>query len=164
MDPTRIVVVGASLGAFPALAALRLTNAPDAVVLVDGGADLELLIRTALQREGWLAPAAAISAAGAYQWIWPLEPTLNAPAAARLPVLLMNSADDDQIPRESVSKLHAGLPGATVRWRSGPHIRSNQLDLIARLSRDVNAWLRSLEPSNPAAQRPRAALAEPAGR
>jgi predicted esterase len=165
VDPTRVVLVGASLGAFPALAALRLTSAPDAMVLVDAGADLELLIRTALQREGWLAPAAALSAAGACQWIWPMEPTLNAPAAARLPVLLMNSADDELIPSESVAKLHQSLPNAVARWRTGKHIQAHQLDLIARLARDVDAWLRSLPPGNPAtpAPRPRAALADPAG-
>ena len=145
VDASRIVIVGASLGAPPALAALRFTSAPDAVVLVDGGADLELMIRAGLEREGWMSGPAAVSAAGAYQWIWPLEPTLNASRAARLPVLLMNSANDDRVPRESVTRLHACLPHATVRWRNNPHLRPNQLDVIARLSREVEAWLRAVD-------------------
>src|SRR5262245_44476385 len=159
VDPGRIVLVGASLGAAPALAALRLTGAPDALVLVDGGADIERMIQAALQNEGWMSAPAAVSAAGAYQWLWPLEPALNAPAAARIPVLLLNSSSDQRIPRESIQKLQAALPHATVRWRTGPHIEVNQKNVFAQLVRDVNAWLRGTEP--PAASRPRAALGDP---
>src|SRR5262245_38120168 len=62
VDPSRIALVGASLGAYPALAALRITGAPDAVVLVDAGADLELLMREGLEREGWVSGAAGLTA------------------------------------------------------------------------------------------------------
>jgi hypothetical protein len=159
VDPGRIVLVGASLGAAPALAALRLTSTPDALVLIDGGADIEHMIQAALEHEGWLSAPAAVSAAGAYQWLWPLEPTLNAPVAARLPVMLLNSSSDERIPRESIQKLQASLPHATVRWRTGPHIELKQKDVFAQLVRDVNGWLRGIEP--PAAARPSAALASP---
>ncbi len=145
VDPSRIVLVGASLGVPPALAALRLTGAPDAVVLLDGGADLEMLIRAGLEREGWYRGAASLSALAAFHWIWPLEPTLNSQAAARIPVLLVNSSSDERVPRASISKLHAGLPHATVRWRPGSHIRPSQHDVIARLTRDADAWLRARE-------------------
>lgn len=157
VDASRIVLVGASLGVPPALAALRLTSVPAAVVLVDGGADLEMMIRAGLERERWVSGAAALSAAGAMNWLWPLEPMLNAPAAARLPVLLMNSTDDDRVPRAAVSKLQASLPHATIRWRSGPHLRPSQKDVFARLTREVDAWLRAAEPATPA----RASLTNP---
>jgi pimeloyl-ACP methyl ester carboxylesterase len=160
VDASRIVLVGASLGVPPALAALRLTSAPAAVVLVDGGADLEMMIRAGLAREGWMSGPAALSAAGAMQWLWPLEPTLNAPAAARLPVLLMNSTGDERVPRASVLKLQASLPHATIRWRNGPHIRPSQKDVFARLTREVDAWLRAAEPGAPAS-RPSASLPDP---
>ena len=143
VDPSRIVLVGASLGAPPALAALQLTRVPDALVLVDGGADLELLIRAALVREGWAKPAASVSAAGAFQWIWPLEPTLNARAAQGVPVLVLNGAADERVPRASATKLHQSLPHATVRWRAGTHIRPGQLDVIERLAREADAWLKA---------------------
>ena len=160
VDPSRIVVVGASLGVPPALAALRLTSVPAAVVLVDGGADLEMMIRAGLEREHWVSAAAALSAAGAMQWLWPLEPMLNAPVAARLPVLLMNSTSDERVPRASVVKLQASLPHATIRWRSGPHLRPSQKDVFSRLTREVDAWLRALDTAAPA-ERPRAALPDP---
>jgi pimeloyl-ACP methyl ester carboxylesterase len=159
VDPSRIVLVGASLGVPPVLAALRLTSVPAAVVLLDGGADLEGMIRVGLEREGWVSAAAAVSAAGAMQWLWPLEPTLNAPAAVRLPVLLLNSRGDELVPRASVLKLQASLPHATVRWREGGHIRPSQKDVFARLTRDVDAWLRGLEgASRTESARPRASL------
>jgi len=163
VDASRIVIVGASLGVPPVLAALRLTSVPAAVVLVDGGADLETMIRAGLEREGWVSGAAALSAAGAMQWLWPLEPMLNAPVAARLPVLLMNSASDERVPRASVLKLQESLPHATIRWRSGPHLRPSQKDVFARLTLEVDAWLRATEPAAPgaAASRPRAALTDP---
>jgi fermentation-respiration switch protein FrsA (DUF1100 family) len=150
VDASRIVLVGASLGAPPALAALRLTTLPDAVVLVDAGADIELLVSDALQREGWHRGPAELSAAGAIQWLWPLEPALNAPAATGLPVLLMNSTGDERVPRASAAKLHASLPHATVRWRNGPHLRPSQPGVIARLVADVNTWLRG-QPARPRA-------------
>ena len=164
VDPARIVLVGASLGAPPALAALRLTGAPDALVLVDAGADLELLMRVGLERHGWLHGPASVTAALAYQRVWPLEPALNARAAARLPVLLMNSAHDERMPRSAVVKLHASLPRATVRWRSGPHMRPGQRDVIARLARDADAWLRARDaapPATAAGPEPRAATRAP---
>ena len=163
VDPSRIVLVGASLGVPPALAALRLTSVPAAVVLVDGGADLELMIRAGLAREHWVSGAAALAAAGAMQWLWPLEPELNAPVAARLPVMLMNSVSDERVPRAAVQKLQASLPHAEIRWRSGPHLRPSQKDVFARLTREVDAWLRGLNAEAPGAgaSRPNAALPDP---
>src|SRR5439155_1035813 len=109
VDPERIVVVGASLGVPTALAALRLTSIPKALVLLDGGADLELMMRAGLEHEGWLSAAAAITAAGAYQWVWPLEPVLNAPAAAQVPGLVMNSTDDERVPPAAALHSAKGL-------------------------------------------------------
>lgn len=151
VDPSRIVLVGASLGAPPALAALRFTGVPDALVLVDGGADLEMLIGSALEREGWAKGPASLSAAGAFQWIWPLEPMLNAKAAAKIPVLCLNGANDERVPRASAVKLHESLPHATVRWRSGTHINPIQREVIGRMARDVETWLRAHDRSGPAA-------------
>jgi fermentation-respiration switch protein FrsA (DUF1100 family) len=147
VDASRIVMVGASLGAPPVLASLRLTPLPDAVVLVDAGADLELLVRDALRREGWLGGPASLTAAGAFQWLWPLEPALNAPAAAGLPVLVLNSTGDERVPRASAAKLHASLPHATVRWREGPHLRPSQAGVIRRIVGEVNAWLGAQRPA-----------------
>jgi hypothetical protein len=70
----------------------------------------------------------------------------------------MNSTSDERVPRASVLKLQASLPHATIRWRSGPHIRPSQKDVFVRLTREVDAWLRAAEPG---ASRPRASLTDP---
>ncbi|HEY2953982.1 MAG TPA: hypothetical protein VGK89_01890 [Candidatus Eisenbacteria bacterium] len=161
VDPARIVLVGASLGVPPALAALRLTAVPDALVLVDGAADLELLMRLGLERHGWLHAPATVTAALAYQAAWPLEPALNARAASGLPVLLMNSVRDERTPRSAVLELHACLPRATVRWRGDPHLHPSQGDVISRLAGDADAWLRARDPGRAAGPEPRAAPSGP---
>lgn len=140
-DSARIALLGASLGAPPAVAALRLTRTPAALVIVDGAADLETLLRVGLLREGcprWLArPAAAL----AYRLARPLEPALNAPAAAGRRVMLVNAERDEYLPRRCILRLHAAFPGATVLWRTEPHIRPGRRGDIAAMARDVDAWL-----------------------
>jgi len=144
VDASRVVLVGASLGAPPALAALRLTRVPDALVLLDGAADLGALIRAGLMHEGWPAAKAAPTAALAYGLVWPLEPSLHTAAAARLPVLLINGLHDERLPRACVDKLRASLPSATVRWRKGGHLDPGQPDMIARITAEAEGWLRAL--------------------
>jgi len=143
-DTSRIAVLGASLGVPPALAAVRLTRRVDALVLVDGAADLDDLLRAGLERvpvAPWLAaPLAALAA----RLIRPLEPLLNAPAAAGLPVLLMNSEQDELMPAADVRRLHAGLPWAEVRWRPGRHLRPHRGATIDELTREALAWLQGL--------------------
>jgi pimeloyl-ACP methyl ester carboxylesterase len=143
VDASRIVLLGASLGVPPALAALRLTRAPDALVLIDGAADLRALLAAGLARERcppWLvAPAAAL----AFRLVRPLEPALNAEAAANLPVLVMNSDADPLLPRATIARLHDALPRADIRVRRGGHLSPRRLDVIAALATEVDEWLRS---------------------
>lgn len=80
VDPSRVAVLGASLGVPPAVAALRLPPAPHALVLIDGAADLEVLLRAALIRERVPGALAAPLAALGFRLIRPLEPSLHAGA------------------------------------------------------------------------------------
>jgi hypothetical protein len=149
-DPSRLVLLGASLGVPPALAALRIGRPPAALVLLDGGTDLGLLIRIGLEREGVARPLAGPLAALAARLIRPLEPALNAAAARGLPVLLVNGDRDLFLPRRSIDRLWAALPHATRRWRSGPHVRPDRPETLAALSREALAWLEGAVPGNPA--------------
>src|SRR5262249_17529491 len=89
VDTSRVALLGVSLGAPAALAALRMTRTPDALVLIDGSADIEGLLRAELVRAIRPRALAAPIAALGYQLGRPLEPLLNADAAATLPVLLV---------------------------------------------------------------------------
>ncbi len=140
-DTVRVAILGASLGVPPALAAVRLTRHLDALVLVDGAADLDDLLRAALERVPVSPVLAVPMAALAARLIRPLEPALNAPAAARLPVLLMNSEHDELMPAADVRRLHACLPWAEVRWRPGRHVRPHRGRTIEELTGEALAWL-----------------------
>lgn len=140
-DPDRIVLLGASLGVPPAVAALRLAPPPEALVLVDGGADLQRLLASGLRREGCPAILGRVLAAFAARLIHPLEPALHAGAAGDLRVLLINSEDDRMIPPGSIAALRASFPQAEVRARRDQHLDPKRAESIAALTAEVLAWL-----------------------
>ena len=141
VDPGRVALLGASLGVPAAVAALRLTREPEALVLVDGAADLERVLDAGLRREGWPRPLAGPLASLAYRSVLPLEPALNARAAAGRRVLIINAAHDQLLPRRAIERLHAAFPGAEIRWREGAHIDARQGSTSAATAREVEAWL-----------------------
>ncbi len=143
VDSTRVVLLGASLGVPPALAALRLTRVPDALVLIDGAADLRALLAAGLERERWPAWLAAPAAAIAFRLLRPLEPALHGAVAARLPVLVINSERDALLPGAAIRRLHASLPRAETRWRRGGHLHPRRGDVIASLVQEVVPWLKA---------------------
>ena len=141
----RIVVLGASLGAPIIVAALRLTDVPAALVLVDGFADLGHVLEHALRRE--VRPPALASPLAAYaaRLLHPVEPAHHMSHAASLPALVLNARDDERIPIVAIDRLWAALPHAERRWRDGTHVRAHRSELIATLSDDVSAWLAGLD-------------------
>ena len=141
VDRARVALLGASLGVPPAVAALQLTREPDALVLVDGAADLERLLDAGLCREGCPRPLAGPLASLANRMVLPLEPALNARAAGGRRVLLINAAHDQLLPRRAIERLHAAFTGAEIRWRAGAHIDARQRSTTAATAREVEDWL-----------------------
>lgn len=150
----RIAVVGASLGAPTAIAALRLTDKPAALVLVDGFADLRRVLEHALRRTVRPAALAPPLAAYAARLLDPVEPSHHAAHAAAIPALLLNARDDERIPIAAIERLWGSLPEADKRWREGMHLRAHRNELIAALSDEVWAWLESLGESGRSAPPP----------
>jgi predicted alpha/beta-hydrolase family hydrolase len=142
-DTTRLALMGASLGAPPTVAAMRLSAAPDALVLVDGFAEIGASLRHGLVREGCPRPLATPLAAFGARLADPLEPARHA-AAIEVPVLVVNATRDERLPRVAVERLHALLPAATVRWRADTHVLPERADLIAGLAHEAAGWLDSL--------------------
>jgi len=137
----RVALLGASLGAAPALAALSASPTPAALILLDGGAPISRLIRHELDRlrePRWLAvPAAAIAA----RLLAPLEPRHHAAAARARPILIFSARRDERLPPGSAEALHALLPHARVVWRDARHVRPRQSETIAAIARRAVAWL-----------------------
>lgn len=141
VEPSRVLVLGASLGVPPAIAALRLTHVPRALVLLDGGADIAAMLDAALRGAGWPEVPAHAVAALAFRLVRPLEPSLHAGAAAGLRVLILNSENDRLVPRPSAERLRAILPGAEMRWRPGDHVDPGHRNRLAATAHEVEAWL-----------------------
>ncbi|MBI5709150.1 MAG: hypothetical protein HZC42_02445 [Candidatus Eisenbacteria bacterium] len=141
-DPERVALVGASLGVPPAVAALRLTPVPRALVLIDGGAGLSAMFRHLLERARWPALFAAPLGALAARLVRPLEPALHAEATRRVRVLVINGDRDEMLPPGAIRRLHASCPGAEVRWRHDTHLRPRRLDVIAATAREAGEWLK----------------------
>jgi len=145
----RVALVGASLGVPPTVAALPLTRV-DALVLLDGAADLGRLMRSETERAlggGTVARliAAPAGALGA-RLVAPLEPARHGIAAVppRPPVLLVDAEQERLYPPECVTRLHAAFPGATVVTHPGGHIRpQDRFTMIAIVSK-VRPWLMDL--------------------
>ncbi len=140
VDTSRIVALGASMGAPVALAALRVSNDARALVLIDGGAGLDVLLRAEAARylPAWVAAWAGPLAA----WlVRPLEPALHAPVARTLPTLLINARADERLPPGVIERLHAALPNAEVRWRESQHIRPDRSEMIREMTAGIVSWL-----------------------
>lgn len=139
----RVAMVGASLGVPPTVAALAITT-PDALVLVDGAADLERLLRSEVSRElgggvaGTLLAPPTARLAG--RLLSSLEPARHA-ASRATPVLLVDAARDERYPRECVARLHATFPRATLAIHPGGHMEPDKQEVIAAIVRVAWRWL-----------------------
>ncbi len=149
---TRVALLGASLGAPPTVAALALT-APEALVVVDGAADLARLLRSETSRAlgGGLAAAVLAPPAGALgaRLLWSIEPARH-PTFPGTPVLLVDAAREERYPRECVARLHAMFPGASIGTHPQGHMQSGNRPVVAAIVDTVWRWLDAL-PERPAA-------------
>jgi pimeloyl-ACP methyl ester carboxylesterase len=144
VDASRIALLGVSLGVPPTLAALRLSDAPTALALLDGAAHIDVVLRSDLEgyvKQKWLA---SLLAALAYRLIIAIEPARNAEAAEGIPTLLISAENDERLPIEAVRALHAAIPHAEAHWRSDIHVNPGRPETIAKLAVYVNGWLGTL--------------------
>ncbi len=141
---SRIALLGASIGVAPALAALELTDVPGAVVLVDGAADIECLMRHVLAGHVRPALARALLAAYGARLVFPLEPALHLDKAARIPTLVLSAVSDERLPAPAIDALLAGMPAANVVMHGGGHILPERPALIRELTNEIVRWLDGL--------------------
>jgi hypothetical protein len=144
---SRVALIGASLGVPPTVAALPLAT-PDALVLVDGAADLPRLLRSEVARElggsVWgraLAPPAA--ALGA-RLLSSLEPGRFGAYVRETPVLLVDAAREERYPPACVTRLHATFPHAAHARHPGGHIRPTRNPDVVAAIETVASWLNTL--------------------
>lgn len=141
---TRVALVGASLGVPPTVAALRNANV-DALVLIDGAADLARLLRAEAGRalrDRRVAAAFAQACAPMAGWLMaPLEPSRRWPDERTVPTLIIDAEDEERLPRACVAALHARFPHATLATHPGAHLRPENPEQMEVILRRVWQWL-----------------------
>jgi hypothetical protein len=144
---SRVALIGASLGVPPTVAALALAK-PDALVLVDGAADLARLLRSEVRRQLGQNAAAGLAAGPAAalggRLLSSLEPSRFGAQGRDVPVLLVDAAEEERYPRACVERLHATFPHATRATHPGHHIRPENEAQVASVIGQAVAWLESL--------------------
>lgn len=143
----RVALLGASLGAPPTIAALSLAR-PDALVIVDGVADLGRLLSSETARTLGGGPAARLvaPAAGALgaRLVASLEPSRHAAEARGIPVLLLDARGEERLPPECVAALHAAFPAASRATHAGRHMRPEEHEEIQAIVEAAWSWLSAL--------------------
>lgn len=145
VEGSGVTLVGASFGAPLVTVAAALDSRVQPVVLVYGGGDFEKLIASNLEDvPGWLR--GPVAAAGG--WLTqPIEPLRYVGRIAPRPLILINGAADDRIPRESAELLYAaaGEPKRLI-WLDTGHISPRNealLDQVLQAAVDALADLRA---------------------
>ena len=133
VDPSRVELVGVSLGAFLAPVAAALDPRVTRLWLLHGSARPYRVLERSLEPSiPYGAPRALIAAAANVAFYGPpLAPERWVPRLAPRPVIMINSRDDERLPAEGIEALYesAGAPKERI-WVAGPHVHPDRRDLI----------------------------------
>lgn len=145
VDSSRVELVGASFGVPFAAVAGALDARVRRVWLVQGGGDPRALLEAGLRAEIGFAPArqavaslANVLASGPRfapeRWVGRIAPR---------PVVMINTEDDERIPRETAELLHAAARDPKeVVWLPGLHVQPNRPEVLTALIDAVFSRLR----------------------
>ena len=133
VDPSRVELVGVSLGAFLAPVTAALDPRVTRLWLLHGsGRPYRVLERGLEPSIPYGAPRALVAAAANVAFFGPpLAPERWVPLVAPRPVIMVNSRDDERLPPEAVAALYesARAPKEQI-WVAGPHVHPDRRDLI----------------------------------
>jgi fermentation-respiration switch protein FrsA (DUF1100 family) len=141
VDPERVSVIGVSLGVPFSIAAAATDKRIAGAALLHGGGDIATMAYYAFADRGpaWVMRTLAWGLA----WVAaPLEPTRYAGDVTPRPVLMVNAADDEFIPRSSVIELYGALrqPKRMV-WLESAHIATGDEEVVDGLMSITLEWM-----------------------
>lgn len=143
-DPERVTLVGVSLGAMllPATlnrAARRGVAPPSAAVFAYGGADIAAIGTHVIARDR--PSMAGLGGWAAGRLLGPVAPEAHLPAVSVPAALLIEAAEEDQIPPRTADLFRDLAPAGTdVSTLPGGHITEDTPDLIAAMLDEMRAW------------------------
>lgn len=134
VDSARIELVGVSLGAPIAVAAGGVDERFARVWSVHGGGAFTTMLAHNLPEEVQSPPLRAPLAAFGALIVAPLEPERFAASISPRPFVMINSRDDERIPRASVDSLFAAAEQPKeLLWVDGRHVGPRRAETLERL-------------------------------
>jgi hypothetical protein len=152
VDPDRVELVGVSFGAFLAPVAAALDTRVTRLWLVHGAGNPRKVLEHGLRNSvPHTVPRVLLAAAAHVVFAGPrLAPERWLPAVAPRPVVIINTADDERLPREAVAALYASaLEPREQIWLSGPHVHPNREDVVSELMGVVLSRAAGVGPEGP---------------
>lgn len=141
VDPQRVTVIGVSLGVPFSVAAAATDKRIAGAALLHGGGDIATMAYYAFADRGpaWVMRALAWG----LSWVVaPLEPTRYAGDVAPRPVLMVNAADDEFIPRSSVLVLYESLrQPKRIVWLESAHVATGDDEVVDGLMAITLEWM-----------------------
>jgi hypothetical protein len=145
VDTTRLVILGYSFGApfVPAIVAYDRRAA--AAVMVYGGGEITSMIRQNVARYESVWLSEFIGRLGG-ALLHPLEPMIYADKISPIPLIMVNGANDEQIPRYNTELFFnaAGEPKKLI-WLKSQHVRPDDEDLTRHIIDSLKKELRRLK-------------------
>ncbi|MBW3660422.1 MAG: alpha/beta hydrolase [Gemmatimonadetes bacterium] len=141
VDPSRVTIVGVSLGVPFTVAAVATDRRVSGIALLHGGGDISTIFAHAY---GDRMPARLVPVvATLVEWAMaPLEPTRYVEAIAPRPLLMVNATGDALIPHESVVALYdAAREPKRLVWFDSAHVARNETEAIAELMGVTLQWM-----------------------
>jgi dienelactone hydrolase len=141
VDPSRVTIIGVSLGVPFSVAAAATDKRIAGAALLHGGGDIATMARYAFADKGpaWVMRGLAWGLA----WVVaPLEPTRYAGEVAPRPVLMVNAAGDEFIPRSSVLDLYDALrQPKRIVWIETAHVATSDEAVVEQLMAITLDWM-----------------------
>lgn len=141
VDPSRVSIVGISLGVPFAVAAAATDRRLSGAAYLHGGGDIRRLYEYAYgsRTPDWLTPILSWTVS----WLTaPLEPTKYAGEVAPRPTLQVNATQDDFIPRACVTALYdATREPKRLLWIDGGHVDASEAEIVESLMRLTLDWM-----------------------
>ncbi len=145
VDTTRIVLLGYSFGAPLVPVTMAYDSHAAVAAMVFGGGDLRRMIRHNVRRYEGPVVSEGVSFLGALL-LQPLEPLRYIDRVSPRPLLMINGAEDEQIPRECTEELYrkAREPKKIV-WLEARHVNPRDTALTRSIVRTLEGELQVLK-------------------
>ncbi len=164
LDPRRLLLIGASLGSSFAVFHAAVDPRIPRVLIVHGGGDFPLIIRTIENRRGHPIRGRAAGLL-ATMLVDTFDPLHYAAEIAPRELVVIGARGDHQFPAASTLALYerAGEP-KSLRWTTGKHLRSARDAALGEVLAEIDRVLaEELSPTAGGSVQPAALTLEPAG-